>query len=257
MDWMKLAVALPAGRSRRLDCWQCGSKNATSITNMGRKYAVHCFRCGFKEVQDPPPMTPAERLAMKQAAEAFEADEPSLPSDFTLDIPIPGVLWVSKGGLHVDHVRRLGWGWSEKHQRVIMPVYDGDKLVAVQARAVHSWMKPKYLSQMWSGPRAVFKAGDRHTGTLVLTEDMLSAARVSKVTDAWIPLGTNMMTAVVSRIAKASYDKIGVWMDDDEAGHRARRKILRKLGAVGIEANAVVSDRDPKHHTIQEIKELV
>lgn len=194
---------------------------------------------------------------MKQAAEAFEADEPSLPSDFTLDIPIPGVLWVSKGGLHVDHVRRLGWGWSEKHQRVIMPVYDGDKLVAVQARAVHSWMKPKYLSQMWSGPRAVFKAGDRHTGTLVLTEDMLSAARVSKVTDAWSLLGTNLMPAVIQRLADTGYTGIRLWLDDDEAGHNARKKIMRTLGAVGIEVTAIVSDRDPKHHSLQEIKDLV
>ena len=194
---------------------------------------------------------------MKQAAEAFEADEPSLPSDFTLDIPIPGVLWVSKGGLHVDHVRRLGWGWSEKHQRVIMPVYDGDKLVAVQARAVHSWMKPKYLSQMWSGPRAVFKAGDRHTGTLVLTEDMLSAARVSKVTDAWSLLGTNLMPAVIQRLADTGYTGIRLWLDDDEAGHNARKKIMRTLGAVGIEVTAIVSDRDPKHHSLQEINDLV
>lgn len=257
MDWLSLAVALPAGQSRRLDCWHCGSKNAASITNMGRKYAVHCFRCGSKEVKDPPPMTPAERLAMKQAADAFKAAPPTLPDDFTLTLPVIGVLWITKGGLHVDDAERMGWGWSDKHQRVIMPVYSGDDLLAVQARAVHPWMKPKYLSQMWSGPRAVFRAGNRHAGTLVLTEDMLSAARVSKVTDAWSLLGTNLMPAVIQRIADSPYTDIRVWMDDDEAGHRARKKMLRALGAVGIEATAIVSDRDPKHHTLQEMKDLI
>ena len=65
-------------------------------------------------------------------------------------------------------------------RRVIMPVYDGDRLVAVQARALFVGQLPKYLGQMAGTQRAVFRADKGfHAAShkLVLTEDMLSVLR--------------------------------------------------------------------------------
>jgi hypothetical protein len=257
MDWMKIAVTLPVSHSRRVNCWKCGGEKTASVTNMGKNYVVFCFRCKETEKQDPPAMTAAERLAMRRAADAFEAQEPSLPDDFTLDIPIQGLLWLSKGGLHLDDIKEHGFGWSNTMRRVIMPVMAGSKLVAVQARRVDpSGDGPKYLGQVWSGPRPVFIAG-QSGNDITLTEDILSAARVGKVAEAWSLLGTNLMPAVIAQIAERNPDRVNVWMDNDDAGINARRKMLRQLGAVGINARGIMSDRDPKHHTLQEMKELL
>ncbi len=257
-EWVNLAINLPIGQSRRIKCHDCGhADNTLSLSNQGKKYYAHCFACKWSDVADPPPMTPRERLELAKNAAAFEASPPTLPEDFTLDMDIRGVLWISKGGLHVDDARKLGWGWSDKMRRVVMPVYENGSLVAIQARSVISGMKPKYLSQIHSGPRPAFKAGTRGKGSLVLTEDMLSAARVSKVTDAWSILGTNLMDAVIVQIAASNYDDIGIWMDNDEAGLNARRKMMKQLGAVGIEARLIKSDRDPKLYTLEQIKELI
>lgn len=258
MDWTAIAKALPVSHSQRINCWKCGGKKTASVTNMGSHYVVHCFRCKEKEHETPPPMTAAERLALRRAADEFKAAEPTIPDDFTTDIPIPGLLWLSKGGLHLDDIKSHAFGWSDTLGRVVMPVYEQDVLVAVQARRVGDGYGPKYLGQVHSGPRPVFKCEkNAGNGTIVLTEDILSACRVGKVANAWSLLGTALMPAVINRIAASSYTDIVIWMDDDTAGHNARKKMLRQLGAVGIHARSVISDRDPKHHTLEEMEELI
>jgi hypothetical protein len=216
-------------------------------------------------------MTPRERLALQRAAEDFKASEPSIPTDFTTDMPTEGLIWLTKGGLHLEDIKRYGFGYSPSIKRVILPCWNSDgALTCIQARNTGSAHGPKYLSQVWSGERPVWSSlcghgGDRGTvlgepvcQTLVLTEDILSAARVSKVgVDVWSLLGTNLMPAVLNRIGEAQYTDVAVWMDPDEAGIKARRKMLRQLGAVGINARPITSDRDPKMHTLEEIKELI
>ena len=257
-DWVSISLALPLGTSRRIHCHICGHRDKTlSLTNRGKVHSAHCFACGWVDTQKQPPMTPQERLALAKAAEAFEAEPPTLPKDFTLDMDIHGVLWISKGGLHVDDAEGFGWGWSDKMKRVVMPVYEKGSLVAVQARSVISGMKPKYLSQIHSGPRPAFKAGTRNVGQLVLTEDMLSAARVSKVMDAWSLLGTNLMDAVINQIANTNYTQVLIWMDNDTAGFKARRKMLKQLGAVGIDARIIKAEKDPKYYTLEQIEDIL
>jgi len=258
IEWLDLAIHLPIGQSRRIKCHDCGhADNTLSLSNQGKKYYAHCFACKWSDVADPPPMTPQERLELAKSAAAFEAEPPTLPKDFTLDMDIRGVLWISKGGLHVDDARKFGWGWSDKMRRVVMPVYENGSLVAVQARSVISGMKPKYLSQIHSGPRPAFKAGTKNTGQLVLTEDMLSAARVSKVTDAWSLLGTNLMDAVIEQISNTNYTQVLIWMDNDKAGFKARRTMFKQLGAVGFDVRIIKADKDPKYYTLDQIKGLI
>lgn len=206
-------------------------------------------------------MTPQERRALELAAATFQASEPALPADFTETIPVQGLLWLTKGGLHVNDVKQHGFGWSERMQRVIMPVYVAGGLVAVQARSVSKAVTPKYLSQS-SVPRPYFRATpvtqtSQGTGQVVLTEDILSAARVGKVNEAWGLLGTNLMDAVITALIERNFDMIHIWMDDDKAGIDARRKMLVQLKSVGLPARLIKSDRDPKLHTLQEIKDLL
>ena len=121
MDWMKLAITLPVSHSRRVNCWKCGRKNTASISNRGKYYSVFCFGCKEPERADPPPMTPRERLALQRAAEDFKAAEPTIPTDFTSDMPTEGLIWLTKGGLHLEDIKRHGFGYSPAIKRVILP----------------------------------------------------------------------------------------------------------------------------------------
>ena len=192
-----------------------------------------------------------------QAAE-FAASEPSLPEDFTKDIPAPGILWLAKGGLNHSDIKRWGFGYSKDMHRVIMPVYEGKELVAVQARALHREHKPKYLGQIRRNPRPAFWAPhSASVDTLVLTEDMLSACRVAKVCDACSLLGTNLMPSVLAQIGASDYERIAIWMDDDSAGLNARRKMRSQLQVTGKEIVLIHSDRDPKKHSLTEMRSLI
>lgn len=258
MDWLKAAMSLPHGHTARMDCWHCHGKNSMGLSNLGEVFTYHCFRCKEKDAKPAPPMTPQERRAMQLEAEAFQAKPPELPDDFTTDIPPAGILWLSKGGLNHSDIARLGFGYSPRMKRVIMPVYEGRELVAVQARALHREQEPKYLGQIRQNPRPAFVAPHRQpTDVLVLTEDMLSAARVSKVADAWSLLGTNLGASVLARIGDSHYTRVAVWMDDDEAGINARRKMRGQLQLLGKEVSLIQSDRDPKKHSLEEIRRLV
>ena len=218
----------------------------------------YCFGCHEKPWSPLPEMTPQERRAQELAAEAFQALPPTLPADMTSELPSAAVLWLSVAGLNHYDILRHGFGYSPKMDRVIMPVYRDGELVAVQARALRKGQIPKYLGQVKEGPRPVFvvEAKEHCTG-LVLTEDMLSAARVGKVNDAWALLGTNLSPATLSEIMDSHYDDIYIWMDDDPAGWAARRKIKKALQLAPQKVHLIKSDRDPKKHSLEEIQALI
>lgn len=258
MDWLKLAMGLPYGRSGRMDCPDCHGKNTYGYTNHGDYYTVHCFRCKARDWSKAPAMTPQERRALELQAAEFRDAPPTMPEDFTTDIPPAGILWLAKGGLNHSDVARFGFGYSKTLQRVIMPVYEGTELVAVQARALRKGHEPKYLGQIRRSPRPAFKAPHKEpTSVLALTEDMLSACRVSKVCDAWSLLGTNLMPSVLADIAETDHDDIAIWMDEDRAGIDARRKMRAQLQITGKRVRLVKSDRDPKKHSLEEMRRLL
>ena len=193
---------------------------------------------------------------MELANANFVASEPELPADFTNAIPAKGVVWLTKGGLHYEDYSAFNFGYSARLGRVIMPVYRGDSLVAVQARAIINGVRPKYLGQVGPGRRPTFRDERQNSSTLVLTEDILSAVRVGKVTPAWSLLGTNLMPSVVADIANSKYKEVKIWMDADQAGVDARRKMLTQLQDVGVPTSLILTSKDPKHHELSVIKSL-
>ncbi len=260
MDWAELAKELPVSHSMRVNCPSCGGKKTCSITNKGNRYVRLCFRCKEADSASAPAMTPQERRELIIAAQAFEATEPTLPQDFTPNIPVPGLLWLSKAGLNYHDIQEHRIGWSPELRRVVLPVYNRRNILAgVQARSVEPFVKPKYLNQIWSGPRPMFRTDLQKRGrnsTVVLTEDIMSACRIAKTgTTAFSLLGTNLMDAPIAEIDESPYDDVVVWMDSDEAGQDARRTMLRQLSAVGINARSVYSELDPKLLDLEAINE--
>lgn len=258
MVWLKLAMGLPYGRSGRMDCPDCHGKGTLGYTNHGEVFTAHCFRCKYKDASAAPAMTPQERRELELQAQAFRDAPPALPEDFTKEIPPEGILWLAKGGLNHSDIEKYGFGYSPSMQRVIMPVFEGDEVVAVQARALRKGHKPKYIGQIRRDPRPAFLAPHREpTDVLVLTEDMLSACRVAKVCDAASLLGTNLMPSVLAQLAETGHETFALWMDDDAAGINARRKMRSQLQIIGKPVRLIKSDRDPKKHSLEEMRRLI
>jgi len=134
-------------------------------------------------------------------------------------------------------------------QRVVMPVYDGRKLVYWQARGFNPAL-PKYINPIVDKHKLVARFGAGPV--LALTEDILSAFKVSRVTEAWALMGTSIPDGVLAMLGKDGRP-VAIMLDPDKAGLRAAAKAHKQLGAVGIEATVLHPPKDPKLLTPQEI----
>ena len=147
-DFQHLAERLRKGQKLRAE--HCGMGESMIVSNGTAGFAAYCFRCGGKGFI-PHALSLAERIA--QFREAEQADQ---EARLSLRLPEPRIcdpqqwpsharVWLYKGGFSNDDIENLGFYYHEKMQRVVMPVYDGGRLVFWQARGFSKSLS-KYLS---------------------------------------------------------------------------------------------------------------
>jgi DNA primase len=238
-------------------------------------YRGFCFRC--KETKrEAHGLLSIAQIQQRRVDELTwrQSKTVSLPMDYTQELPDTAMTWLLKGGVSQVMWQAYKVGFSPKLNRVCIPVYRGTELVAVQMRAIEKDQKPKYLARetadnviFSSLPSTVF-AGDREQDygyDLVVTEDLLSAIRVGRITASCSLLGTmhgaNKMQAIVAeatsrrlRRARSEVLRIALWMDPDKAGEQSRSRIAGPLSIRGAEVVHIRSARDPKRHSNAEIR---
>jgi hypothetical protein len=263
--WSEIAKALPYGKSTRVVC--CG-KDASALVSHGRKgFSKYCFRCGEdgKEFIPHEGRQLAEILRMRDAR--FEAaQEVALPSDFTQELPSPAVVWLARGGVTPDLARAYGVGYSKSLHRVILPTYDEKgQLQYMQARALETWQKPKYLNKRgtgvrgvvsWSKPELMLPSASPVPGICVLTEDALSMFRVGRLQYSASLLGTTLTTERAVALMSA-FQTFIVWLDGDKAGMAGQRYAMKFLRLHGASVSHVRTERDPKSYSNEEIMEVL
>jgi DNA primase len=162
-------------------------------------------------------------------------------------------VWLYKASIGKPEIAEIGAYWHEPTARVVVPVIEGEEIVYWQARDpwwVRSSKRPKYLNPPTDKQHLAAKYG--RGDPLVLTEDVLSAFRVGQVTEAWSLLGTNLTDPVLIRIIDRG-GKVRVWLDPDAAGRKASRRIINRLTACGVDAEAIHTQRDPKLYSRRDI----
>lgn len=256
-DWLELAKALEQGSRIRTQCSDgCGSDNSQLISHSPKGFSRHCFRCranqfvphGVRSIQD----IHRHRLEREHAREL----QVELPSDYSIRIPEKHMLWFFKYGISHEDAAKHHLGWSEKHNRIVLPVYNRrHELQAIQMRAVGAWQDPKYLNP--TGPnvaRALLEV--QKTGTedrVVIVEDILSAIKVGKVHNSVSILGTNL-TESRSFSIRERYTSAIVWMDGDKAGKRGQRAAIHKLLMLGMQVKQIRTPCDPKTYSLEDIR---
>jgi len=253
IDWESQAQKLKCGQKRRVK--HCKDDNSMLVNHDLKGYSCHCFRCGFHGFIPHGVQSIAD---IKRREDEYRSQDFSkglvLPSDYTLDIPTSAMTWFLKSGISAELAREHLIGYSESMERVVLPVYAGSELVAVQMRATRDGLKPKYLNPF--GPKvsnAVFWAGKPKNRVGVVVEDMLSAIKIGQYIYSASILGTNMTDARASQIAR-ELDHALIWLDNDKAGIDGWRKAATPLSMMGVYCTRVRSERDPKTYTRSEIK---
>lgn len=246
--------SLAIGRKGRFN-HTCGEGRSLIVSREPAGISAWCFRCRAKGFI-PAQRSLAERIAALQ--ESTYADQEAtgflhLPGPAERDPqkwPDPARLWLYKAGFSNTHIQQLGFYWNERMQRVVMPVMDGGKLVYWQARGFDN-LRAKYINPEVDRQRLVAKYG-KPGECLVLTEDILSAAKVARVAEAWSLMGVDIRTPVLLEVATKGVPVI-VALDPDPPGKAGGNAVVRQLQLLGVTCCTAYMQRDPKLHSTQEI----
>lgn len=169
--------------------------------------------------------------------------------------PHRAALWLYKAGLGAHEIGQLGAYYHPPSDRVVLPLLDPSTGTPVfwQARAVDN-RQPKYMAPAVDKAKVFPRWGSASSPTL--TEDILSAFKVGLVGEGWAVLGTKVPACMVAELLRRGCG-CNVWLDPDVAGQRGAHKIIKQLTAYGIACRNIISQRDPKLHTRQQIGELI
>jgi predicted nucleic-acid-binding Zn-ribbon protein len=229
----------------------CSTSNALSIKNTSDGVLVHCFKCGYSMLykhDDQSWKANKERRESEARAIKAERDKDgfTLPSDFTHDIPHPGIAWLAKCGWSEKLILNHGIGWSESLNRVVIPL----KPSGYQARAVNPGQYPKYLTKAPQG--YVWKSSSVTNMVLCVTEDIMSAGRVGAFMNAQALLGTPTKWTPEEHVKR-----LVIWLDNDAAGKKARKAITGTCNWLGIHAINIETAKDPKLYSDRDIAHIL
>lgn len=268
-DYRSLCISLGVDElygsdTYRMSHTECGDTRRrlyfTSAHEDGRHIVkAYCHNCQVGGVCRPATMPSYAVVHATSTEDVTENDPPTLPADTmhvdTAPYPIRG--YFRTYGLEPEDV---GAVWSPSMGRIILPVHDvmipdkscETRYLGYLARALPGAppCSAKWLSahgaeplQTWCGMMPLNKA-------LVFTEDMLSAAVVSKAFPGCVgvPLfGLNIQPEyVLKRMKDFPECRPIVWLDNDEPSKRPRERLAAVLRAFGYRPDVIVNLDEPK-----------
>lgn len=261
-DWFRASQKIKIGQRLRMPHGGCSIGDTLLVTKKREGVSAFCFLCKESMFVPGDALSLSDtvggmRRVMTQDAAIEKIRALPLPKTFDVsEWPLEARVWLYKAGLSNDDIEQLQIYYHEPSDRVVIPVRDNGSLVYWQARAaVPGKGRPKYLNPL-AGNRAALVAYWSGTDEeLVLCEDFLSTYRVWKASDkcAMALLGTDVSDAILSRIVSADA-RVCIWLDSDKAGRQASSKIQAKLRLYGIPYRDILTERDPKLYSAQEIR---
>jgi hypothetical protein len=225
-------------------CPKCGSRD-----NLGR-YAdgsAWCFGCGHIEGRD--------RIAIRKEKEYVDIQ---LDDDLCSDFPGHVVGWLARYDVSIQEALKHGWQYAPKRDQLVFIFRDDQGTpILTQARNFWSGAKVKYFTQ---GPVAdvlpIFRTNKLRSEdrTLVVVEDVVSAAKIARQSDAMPCLGSHLPRQKLTRL-KPFYDVLYVWLDADKLNEA--RDIAQQAKWLGFDTRVVYTPLDPKEYSDGEIADAI
>lgn len=243
-------------------CPQCNSSDALAVYDDGHKY---CFSC--KYYVKPNSFT---RSAIQKVQHNNNKNDPvpSLPRDYSTDIPTEGLKWLMKYGLTIGEISSNNFGWSQQGFLIatktphpvqyapllIMPIFDVyENLLMWQARYFGSERRcPKYWTK---GNRGCFHILGKESPTITLVEDLVSAIKVSRH-GTCMPIFGSEVTNDVATVLSSRYENLNIWLDKDKRDYaNARVRSLAILFTGNV--RAIHTEVDPKECDDATIRSII
>lgn len=264
-------IPTAVGTQVRVDHEACPSGRDTKqrlyIKRTPLAVLAYCHNCGGHMVRKAPRTGVRQPEVIERLLRESEADTTAgvvaLPEDFvgaTL-APDDAKAWLYGYNITDEDIKKYNIGYSESWGRIILPVFEDGKCVFWQGRAVEG-ATPKYIS-VQSAKKPLFVASDpsHDVWTAVITEDMLSAIRVTPVDrcfTGYALLGTHGPDDLAEQLKKYTY--VFVWLDNDTAGRRKGVELTERLKTCAPVTQQVIqvssSHPEPKRLTARQILEV-
>lgn len=257
-NWLEVAKRLRYNAKVRSACSDgCGQDNSQIISHGQRGFSRHCFRCGSSEFVPHGIRKISEIVAIRQAR--GELVDIELPDEYTTDVPVQLAVWYFKYGISDDLAKKYGIGYDPSSHRIILPVWEDGILTAYNARATIEGQFPKYINQEGGAVGSALFYADLsfpESKSTVLTEDYLSAVKISTVHHATSMLGTTLTDARAVKLAN-KFDTVYIWLDSDKAGMNGALKAARKLRMLGVNVERIQTENDPKTYSREYIENIL
>lgn len=234
-------------------CPSCGSRDNLARYSDGSAW---CFGCHYKERGDKSPFVgERDRQIETTSNRDGGAYGLQLPDDATNILGDPAQQWLDIYGISMESCLRAGFKWSPYWEQLLMPFYDEDgALCCIQAKNFNPKRASKakyYNTGEKSESRTIYSMVHGTRDTLVLTEDAVSALKVSALADAKPLLGTSIPREQLVAF-KGPYKRLVVWLDADK--WREGRNIAYAAQLLGLSTKTLLTDKDPKEYDIETIK---
>lgn len=233
---------------RHEPCPKCGSRDNLGVWEDGHKW---CFGCHYH-------FPTGNNLNLDTIRTRISLDEHTnknniyLPHDFDYYIPNEPLAWLNKYGIsQVEReVNRIGY--SEELKFLIFPLFtESGELEAWQARDFSNTSKSRYFTR-GDVSNVLHILG--HGNVLVLTEDILSAIKVARITASMPIFGSHIQNKSIVRLSRY-FKSLLIWLDHDKAKEAIKASNRAKL--FFDVAEVVVTEKDPKEYTTGEIKRII
>lgn len=255
--WLAHAEALPTGQSCRIECTaECGSGKTLIVNHSPQGYSAYCFRCGPQGFQSKGYMTLAQLAHIREmdAKALAECSTLALPINLMYnpqDWPVEARMWLYEASIYGNTITDNRISYAPDSGRVMLPVYQGDRLVFFQARRIFG-QGPKYMGPSVDRSSLLYRCGcSSARRVVVIVEDILSAIRVGKHIPTCSLLGTKITTAQAAQLSE--YATVVTWLDPDKAGVEGALSV-RKILALTSDVYNITTPNDPKHMSDSEIQ---
>lgn len=226
------------------ECVKHGNDRSGDNLALYNDGGAYCFSCGYYERGEATYVLRPNVPTLRKTA--------NLPEDVTSELPDRCREWLRSSGINeLDQALNLIL-WSESWKRLIFPIMVDGVLEAWQGRYFGEERKAKWFS---SGDihEIIYTVGNPQAKTLVLVEDLISAIKVGHCPNTCVmPLFGSHVSMKRLLTIKRFYDmELVIWLDHDKAKEAV--KYAKQARDIGLKARNVISERDPKCYSEQEI----
>lgn len=236
---------------RHEPCPKCRAKGEDKKGNNLARYSdgsAWCF-AGHKLVERANRIPVIDDKWLQKEKDGFNFDGTLLSTDYPLHI----VEWLDKYGITVPEALKHGWKYNKKYDQLVFIFKDQyGNVSCTQARNFAGAAKRKYFNEGDANSTLpIFQCGTERTNSVVITEDVVSSAKVGRQVDAMPCLGSYLSKQKLNALRLLGYKHIIFWLDADKLAESMKMSDQAKW--LGFTTQVVHTPLDPKEYSDEEI----